>query len=105
MEKKTANKVKKTVEKEKLTKRSDEDKKIIKNRLNRISGQISGIIKMVDDDRYCNDILIQLSAVSSAAKSLATLVIENHLRSCVKKQLDTSNEEVVEEVVELFKRF
>lgn len=90
---------------ENKTIRSEEEKKVIKNRLNRISGQLAGICKMVDDDRYCNDILIQLAAVSSAAKSLATLLMEKHLKSCVLNKLKTSKEDVVDEVVELFKRF
>ena len=90
---------------ERKTKRNAEDKKVLKTRLNRISGQINGVTKMIDEDRYCNDILIQLAAIASATKSVATLVIENHLRNCVKKQLDVSNAEVVDEVVELFKRF
>ena len=60
---------------------------------------------MVDDDRYCNDILIQLAAVSSGAKSLATLLIEKHLQTCVKTKLQEGKEEVVQEVVDLFKRF
>lgn len=90
---------------ENKTVRSEEEKKIIKTRINRIKGQLTGISKMIDEDRYCNDILIQLAAVSSAAKSLSTLLIEKHLRSCVSNKLKTSKEEVVDEVVELFKRF
>ncbi len=85
--------------------RSEEEKKLLKNRLSRIGGQINGIIKMVDDDRYCNDLLIQLAAVSSAAKSLATVLVEKHLQNCVLNKLKTGKEEVVEEVIELFKRF
>ena len=57
--------------KNKKTVRSDAEKKIINNRLNRIEGQIRGIKNMVLDDRYCNDILIQLSAIESSIKSLS----------------------------------
>lgn len=89
---------------EQKTIRTEEEKKILKNRLSRIKGQVDGIIKMVDSDRYCNDILIQLIAVSSGAKSLANILLEQHLRSCVLNKLKTGKEEVVEEVLELFKR-
>ena len=53
----------------KKTKRGSDEKKLIVNRLNRISGQINGITKMVENDAYCNDILVQLSAVKNAVKS------------------------------------
>ena len=89
---------------ENKTIRTEEQKKALKNRLARIKGQIDGIMKMVDEDRYCNDILIQLIAVSSGAKSLANILLEQHLRSCVLGKLNTKNEDVVEEVLELFKR-
>ena len=54
----------------KKTKRNINEKKLIINRLNRISGQIKGISKMVEEDAYCNDLLIQLSAVEKSVKSL-----------------------------------
>ena len=56
----------------KKTKRSPDEKKLIINRLNRISGQINGITKMVENDAYCNDVLIQLSAVKNSIKSLSS---------------------------------
>ena len=56
----------------KKTKRSVSEKKLITNRLNRIGGQISGITKMIENDAYCNDVLIQLSAVENSIKSLST---------------------------------
>ena len=56
----------------KKTKRSPDEKKLIVNRLNRISGQINGITKMIGNDAYCNDVLIQLSAVKNSALPIAT---------------------------------
>ena len=64
---------------EKKNQRSEEEKKRIICRLNRISGQINGIGKMIENDAYCNDVLIQLAAVKNSVKSLSTCILENHL--------------------------
>lgn len=90
---------------EKKTIRSDEQKKALKNRLNKIEGQIRGISLMVDNDRYCDDILIQLSAVDKSIKSLANLILEKHMKSCVKENLLKGNDEILDEIINLFKRF
>lgn len=67
----------------KKTVRTEETKKKLLARTNRIIGQLDGIKKMIDNDRYCADILIQLSAVDSAIKSLASVILDNHMHSCV----------------------
>ena len=90
---------------QKKTIRTDEDKKSIKSRLNRIEGQIRGISNMIDEDRYCDDILIQLSAVDKSIKSLANLLLEKHMKSCVKENLLNWNDIVLDEIIDLFKRF
>ena len=89
----------------KKTKRSSEDKKQIINRLNRISGQINGLAKMVENDAYCNDVLVQLSAVKNSIKSLSTLILENHLYMCVPKELENGELDTLDELISLFKRF
>ena len=89
----------------KTTKRSDDEKKLINNRLNRIEGQIRGIKKMIDEDAYCNDVLIQLSAIENSIKSLSNHVLENHLYSCVSTDLENGKIETLDEIVSLFKRF
>ena len=89
----------------KKTIRSDEEKKKIINRLNRIKGQINGIEKMVNDDIYCNDILIQTVAVEKSMKSLANFILQNHLYRCVAEDLEQGNLEVIDELISLFKRF
>ena len=89
----------------KKTKRSLEEKKLIINRLNRISGQIKGITKMVENDVYCNDVLVQLSAVKNSIKSLSTLVLENHLYTCIARDLENGNLDSIDELISLFKRF
>lgn len=89
----------------KKTKRSSNEKKTIINRLNRINGQITGITKMVENDAYCNDILIQLSAVKNSVKSLSTYTLENHLYSCVTRDLENGDLDTIDELISLFKRF
>ena len=89
----------------KKTKRSNEEKKLIINRLNRISGQINGISKMIENDAYCNDVLVQLSAVKNAVKSLSTHILENHLCMCVARDLENGELEPIDELISLFKRF
>ena len=89
----------------KKTNRNINDKKLIINRLNRISGQINGISKMVENDAYCNDLLIQLSAVENSVKSLSALILEKHLYTCVPKDLENGDFETIDELISLFKRF
>ncbi len=89
----------------KKTIRSNDEKKLITNRLNRIAGQINGINKMVENDAYCNDILIQLSAVKNSIKSLSSHILENHLYMCVTRDLEDGNLDTIDELISLFKRF
>ncbi len=89
----------------KKTKRDLSEKKLIISRLNRIGGQIKGITKMVENDAYCNDLLIQLSAVKNSIKSLSTHILENHLYTCVPKDLENGDFDTIDELISLFKRF
>lgn len=89
----------------KKTVRNEADKKTLTSRLNRIEGQIRGIRLMVEQDRYCDDILIQLSAVDKSIKSLANLMLDKHMKSCVKENILNGNDEILDEIIQLFKRF
>ena len=60
-----------------------QDKQQIEARLSRIEGQIRGLRKMVDEDRYCIDVLTQVSAVQSALQSVALLLLRDHTQHCV----------------------
>jgi len=82
----------------------DELKKRLKNRLNRIEGQIRGINKMIENDVYCDDILTQISSVRSSLSSTASLLLEAHMKSCVIEQIKEGKEEVVEELLLTIKR-
>ena len=84
--------------------RSEEEKKALITRVNRILGQLNGVKKMVEEDRYCDDILIQLAAVDKAVKSLAAVILERHMHTCLIEHLERG-EDVIDELVELFKRF
>lgn len=87
----------------KKTERNEEEKKQLLSRINRINGQLDGIKKMIEDDKYCNDILIQIVAAEKSLKSLANLMFENHIYRCISD--DINSEEVVDELISLFKRF
>lgn len=87
------------------TYRTEEEKKQLIHRLNRISGQVEGIKKMVEEDRYCDDLLTQLLAVDKAVKSLSSVILEKHMYSCIKKEVSEGNLEVVDEVMQLFRRY
>ncbi|MBR3133247.1 MAG: metal-sensitive transcriptional regulator [Clostridia bacterium] len=89
----------------KKTIRGIDEKKLITNRLNRISGQINGIKKMIDNDTYCNDVLIQLKAVESSIQSLSNHILENHLYNCVTRDLENGELDTIDELISLFKRF
>ena len=89
----------------KKTKRGEDEKKKIIGRLNRISGQVNGISKMVENDAYCNDVLIQLAAVKNSIKSLSAYILENHLYTCVSRDLENGDLDTIDEIISLFKRF
>lgn len=89
----------------KIKERSLEEKKILTTRLNKIIGQLNGIKNMIEEDRYCDDILIQLSAADKSIKSLANLLLDNHMHTCLIEHIENKNYEIIDEIVELFKRF
>lgn len=88
----------------KNTPRDPKEQKLLHNRLNRIIGQLNGIKSMIDDNRYCGDILIQIGAVESALQSLGYIILEDHMRTCVAEEVRRGNETILTEVVELVRR-
>ena len=76
------------------------------NRLNRIAGQVRGLAQMIEDDRYCMDILHQMQAVKSALAKVETQVLKDHGACCVAEAIASGDEadqrEKFEELVELF---
>ena len=70
-----------------------ENKEALVKRLHRIEGQVRGVEKMVEEDRYCIDILTQIAAVNTALESLALRILDDHVRHCVAGALQPGDEE------------
>ena len=90
---------------DKKTIRDEETKKELISRVNRIKGQMEGIKSMIEADRYCGDVLIQLSAIEKSTKSLAMLILDNHMHNCVANGLKNGEIEKIDEIIDLFRRF
>lgn len=90
---------------QKSTPRSEKLQKDLVKRLNRAIGQLNGVKSMIDENRYCGDVLIQLAAAESALRSTSTLVLQNHMETCVVEQIQAGNTEVIDEVMKLVKKF
>ena len=84
---------------EKHTARSEEEKKKPINRLKRIEGQIRGIIGMMENDAYCNDILIQSAAVNAAVNAFNKELLASHIRTCVARDIREGKDETIDELV------
>lgn len=89
---------------QKATPRTEEELKLLKNRLSRMAGQLSGIAKMLDENRYCGDVLTQIAAVESALQAFGYLILQEHLKTCVAEEIGKGNMAVADEVVELVKK-
>jgi DNA-binding FrmR family transcriptional regulator len=85
------------------------DKDALVKRLHRIEGQVRGVERMVEDDRYCIDILTQIAAVNTALESLALKILDEHVRHCVAGALQSGDEadaaRKTEELLEAVQRF
>lgn len=84
--------------------RSEEMRRLLQNRISRMTGQLGGISAMIDDNRYCGDILIQLSAVMSALRSFGYIVLQDHMETCVADKIRENDESIIDETVELIKK-
>lgn len=78
---------------------SDQTIRELVNRMNRIEGQMRGIRGMIERRVYCDDILNQIASAQSALHGVAKLLLEKHMKSCVKEQLQAGDESVVDEVL------
>ena len=88
----------------KHTPRGAEEIRALKNRLNRMAGQLNGIGRMLEENRYCGDILIQISAVEKALQSFGYTILESHMQSCVAEEVAKGNPDIIRETVELMKQ-
>lgn len=85
--------------------RDEKLKRDLGSRINRAVGQLNGIRQMIEDDRYCGDVLTQLAAVQSAVKAISREVMKDHLETCVVERVQAGDVEAVDEVMALFKKF
>lgn len=91
--------------KHKNTPRDEEFQANLQRRLNRAIGQLGGVKSMLEDNRYCGDVLLQLAAAEKAVHRVSELVLENHLHTCVVEQVREGNEDVVDEAMDLIRKF
>lgn len=87
------------------TERSLEFQEDLKKRLNRAIGQLNGVKNMIDDNRYCGDVLMQLAAAEAAVRRVSELVLHDHLETCVVEQVKAGNTDVLDEVMNLIRTF
>ena len=85
----------------KHTPRSEESLRQLRSRINRIVGQLGGIQKMLDENRYCGDILTQIAAAESALQGVGYILLKEHMQTCVAEQIKEGNTEIIDEAVEL----
>ncbi len=79
--------------------RDEKEYRDLVNRLKRIEGQVRGIEGMLENDAYCTDVLIQVSAVTNALNSFNKALLANHMRTCVADNIRQGNDEVIDELV------
>lgn len=88
----------------KKTVRDGKRKKALINRLKRIEGQLRGLQTMVENDAYCNDILIQSAAAKAALDSFNKEILFAHIKGCVCDKIKIGDEEIIGELTETFSR-
>lgn len=89
---------------EKIKIRQEEECKSLINRLNRIEGQIRGIKKMVENNAYCPNIIVQAAAASAALNSFNKELLASHIKECVANDIREGNDETIDELLETIKR-
>jgi len=87
---------------------SNNDKEALVKRLKRIEGQVKGIQNMVEEERYCVDILVQISAIRSAINKVGSIILENHIKGCVTNSIksgDIDSEQTIQELMDTINKF
>ena len=82
-----------------IKKRTEAEYKSLINRLNRIEGQIRGIKRMVENDAYCPDILLQVAAANAALNAFSKELLAQHIRTCVARDIRAGRDETIDELV------
>ena len=84
---------------QKKTPRSEKLQADVQRRLNRAIGQLNGVKTMIDDNRYCGDVLTQLAAAESAIHRVREILLKEHMETCVVEEVQAGNTEVIDEVL------
>ena len=84
--------------------RSEAEQRDLMNRLRRIEGQVRGIQKMLENDAYCPDILVQVSAINCALNSFNKALLTSHIKSCVTEDIRQGRDETVDELVTVLQK-
>jgi DNA-binding FrmR family transcriptional regulator len=88
---------------------SDDEKKKLNNRLRRVIGQVEAVGRMIEDEEYCVDILMQLSAATGALNKVGQIILEQHIRTCVSDAIKSGNakerDEKIEELMTVFRKY
>lgn len=82
----------------------DKTKQNLITRLNRIEGQIRGIKGLIEKDTYCDDVITQISATQAALNSVAKILLEGHMRSCIVDRIQEGDHEVIDELLTTIQR-
>lgn len=90
--------------KTKATPRSEESRRALENRLNRMIGQLGGIKNMIENNRYCSDILTQVAAVESALQNFGYIILKDHLETCVTEEIKKGNNGIIDETIDIIKK-
>lgn len=72
--------------------------------MNRIEGQIRGVKRMIEEDTYCDDVLNQIASIQSALGSVGSLLLENHMKSCIVEQVSNGDLNVIDEVMKTIRK-
>ena len=89
------------------TKKDPRDNELLENllkRLNKISGQINGVTQMIKNNRYCGDILIQISAIEAALKEVGYIIYKDHMMTCVSNDIKNDDFSSLEEAIRIAKK-
>ncbi|MBQ2667249.1 MAG: metal-sensing transcriptional repressor [Clostridia bacterium] len=83
----------------KMKVRSEEERRKLTNRLNRIEGQVRGIRGMIEKDTYCTDVLVQVAAANAALNAFTKELLASHIKTCVAEDIRAGKDETIDELV------
>lgn len=86
------------------TQRTEEEYRALIHRLNRIEGQVRGVRRMVENDAYCPDILVQVSAIGAALNAFNRELLANHIRTCVAGDIKAEKQETLDELIQILQK-